>query len=84
MATFSLQYLQMWWPKFGNCQHHIRKQAECSGQLETMIAAFAQICTADKLDFQTKGEGKEISILRIDEVHTSHLKILEENNLDNC
>lgn len=25
MATFSLQYLQMWWPKFGNCQHHIRK-----------------------------------------------------------
>lgn len=42
------------------------------------------VCTADRLDFQTKDVGAGGFSQRTEEIHTSHLKTLEENSLANC
>lgn len=43
-----------------------------------------RFCTADRLDFQTKDVGAGGFSQRTEEIHTSHLKTLEENSLANC
>lgn len=43
-----------------------------------------RFCTADGLDFQAKEVGTGSLSLRNEEIHTSHLKTLEENSLGNC
>lgn len=43
-----------------------------------------RFCTVDRLDFQAKEVGTGGFSLRTEEIHTSHLKTLEENSLSNC
>lgn len=43
-----------------------------------------RFCTADRFDFQTKDVGAGGFSPRTEEIHTSHLKTLEENSLSNC
>ena len=56
-----------------------------AGFVESFSGSYVcRFCTADRSEIQDKEVGAGAFCLRTEEIHTNHLKTLEENSLNNC